>query len=82
MKAHSFLIDRDAQKKVLGRVVIDDETGAIKFIELTARGGRLLEAVRKLHDTGDRNVLLQAKTRSYDESVRLLMLQDTLFQRY
>ena len=54
MKARSILIDRDGQKKVLGRVAIDDETKAIEFMETVGREGPLLEAVRKLRQTGDR----------------------------
>src|SRR5205823_4375169 len=69
MKARSILIDRDGQKKVLGRVVIDDETRAMEFMELAGAEGPLLEAVRKLRQTGDRNGFRQVKTRTYQESL-------------
>ena len=48
MKARSIEIDRDGQKKILGRVVIDDETNAMEFMEIVGAEGPLLEAVRKL----------------------------------
>ena len=64
MKARSIVIDRDGQKKVLGRMVIDDETRAIEFMELAGGEGTLLEAVRKVRQTGDRNALSQVKTSS------------------
>jgi hypothetical protein len=80
MRARSLFIDRDAQKKLLGRVVIDDETQAMEFMELTGADGSLVEAVRKVHSTGDRNVLTAFKARSYQEGVRARKLQDMLFK--
>ena len=79
MKARSILIDRDGQKKILGRVVIDDETKAIEFIEAVGRSGPLLEAVRKLRQTADRNALSQVKTRTFEESMRASKLRKMLF---
>ena len=79
MKARSILIDRDGQKKVLGRVAIDDETKAMEFMEAVGREGPLLEAVRKLRQTGDRNALSQVKTRTYEESRRAAKLRKMLF---
>ena len=55
MKARSIEIDRDAQKKVLGRVAFDDETKAMQFMEVVGREGPLLEAVRNFRQTGDRH---------------------------
>ena len=79
MKARSILIDRDAQKKVLGRVAIDDETRAVEFIETVGREGPLLEAVRKLRQTGDRDTLFQMQTRTFDESLQVRKVRKMLF---
>ena len=79
MKARSIVIDRDGQKKVLGRVVIDDETKAMEFMEAVGRNGPLLEAVRKLRQTADRNALSQVKTRTVEESMRASKLWKMLF---
>ena len=61
MKARSILIDRDRQVKTFGRVAIDDEAKATEFIEAVGPDGPLLEAVRKLDQTGDRNALRQVR---------------------
>ncbi len=78
MKARSIRIDRDGQKKVLGRVVIDDETKAMEFMEVAGGEGPLLEAVHKLRQTGDRNGFRQVKTRTYEEGLRARKLRKML----
>jgi hypothetical protein len=79
MKARSILIDRDAQKKVLGRVAIDDETKAVEFIETVGREGPLLEAVREVRQTGDRSALSQLKSDTYEERLRATKVRSMLF---
>ncbi len=79
MKARSILIDRDAQKKLLGRVAIDDEPKALDFMESVGRAGPLLEAVRTYRQTGDRNALRNVKTRTIDEGVRVKNVRKMLF---
>jgi len=81
MKAKSIFIDREGQKRVLGRLVIDDESKAMGFMELVGEDGPLNEAVRKAHQTGDLNALGQVKTRSYQENLRARKLHDMLFKR-
>ncbi len=81
MDARSIFIDRDGQRKVLGRVVIDDETKAIEFMEIVGDEGPFLEAVRKLRQTGDRNALREVKTSSFDEALRARKLQDLLLKQ-
>ena len=39
----------------LGRVVIDDTDGALKFMNLVGRQGALLEAVRAFSKTGEKS---------------------------
>jgi hypothetical protein len=79
MKARSIEIDRDGQKKILGRVVIDDETKGMEFMELVGGEGPLLEAVRKLRQTGDRDTLFQMQTRTFDESLQVRKVRKMLF---
>jgi len=79
MRARSILIDRDAQKKLLGRVAIDHELQALDFMEAVGQEGPLLEGVREYRRTGDRNALRQVKTRTVDESVRALTIRKILF---
>ena len=47
MTTWSIAIDREGQKKVLGRVVIDDESKALEFMDLVGTEGTLFEAVRR-----------------------------------
>jgi hypothetical protein len=79
MMARSIEIDRDGQKKILGRVVIDDETKALEFMEVVGREGPLLDAVRKLRQTGDRDTLLQMQTRTFYESLQVRKVRKMLF---
>jgi hypothetical protein len=79
MKARSIEIDRDGQKQALGRLVIDDETEAMEFMEVIGGEGPLLEAVRKLRQTGDRNAFSQVKTRTFEEGLRVRKLRKILF---
>ncbi len=81
MTARSIAIDREGQKKVLGRVVIDDETKALELMDLVGTEGALLDAVRKLRETGDRDALSQNKDLSYPERQRARKLEDLLFKR-
>jgi hypothetical protein len=78
MKARSIAIDREGQKKVLGRVVIDDEATLKSFLEDVGREGPLIEAVRRLRETGDREVLRRVKPRSYEEGMRADRLRKML----
>jgi hypothetical protein len=79
LKARSIVIDRDGQKKLLGRVAIDDELGASEFMEAVGREGPLLEGVREYVRTGDRNVIRGVKTRTPEESVRARTIRKVLF---
>ena len=79
MKARSIAIDREAQKKVLGRVVIDDAAKAMAFMEVVGREGPFLGAVRDLRRTGDRQVYSRVQTRTYEERLRANRLRKMLF---
>jgi len=79
MRARSILIDRDAQKKLLGRMAIDDELEALAFMDAVGRDGPLLEGVREYVRTGDRNALRQVKTNTFEESVRARTIRKLLF---
>jgi hypothetical protein len=81
MRARSLEIDRDAQRKALGRVAIDDEESALEFVELVGEKGALLEAVRKLKVTGDRGALAAAKGRSSEQDQRSGRLCEMLLGR-
>jgi hypothetical protein len=78
MKARSLEIDREAQKKALGRVAIDDGETALEFIELIGDDRSLLEAVRKLRDTGDRANLDARKEHSSQQIQRVKRLREML----
>lgn len=79
MKARSIAIDREVQKKILGRVVIDDAAQAMAFMEVVGREGPLLAGVRQLRRTGDRKAFSQVQTRTYEESLRANKLRKMLF---
>ncbi len=79
MKARSVFIDRDGQSKILGKVVIDDQTKALEFMDVVGREGPLLEAVCRLRQTADRSTFSQVKTRTYEESLRARKLRKMLF---
>jgi hypothetical protein len=79
MRARSVVIDRDAQRKTLGRVVIEDVATARQFIAIVGQDGPLLEAVRKLHRTGDRKAVREVKASSYEEALRVRKLRGILF---
>jgi len=81
MKARSLEIDREAQRKVLGRVAIDDEEKALEFVELIGDDGTLLEAVRKLKEAGGRGALAEEKSRSSEQNQRARRLREMLFGR-
>jgi hypothetical protein len=78
MKARSLVIDRDGQKKTLGRVAIDDEEKALEFVELVGDDGPLLEAVRKLKQTGDRGALDEQKFQSSERIQPATRLRERL----
>ncbi len=80
MSARSIAIDREGQRTVLGRVVIDDETKALEFMDLVGTEGALLKAVRKLRETGDRDALTRNKDLSYPDDLRARKLEDLLFK--
>jgi hypothetical protein len=81
MRARSLEIDRDAQRKALGRVTIDDEETALEFVELVGDDGALLEAVRKLRRTGDRGVFDAVKVQSSGQDQRARRLREMLLGR-
>jgi hypothetical protein len=78
MKARSLVIDREGQKKALGRVAIDDEEKALEFLELVADDPPVLEAVRKLRETGDRVVLDERNFQSSERIERVKRLREML----
>jgi hypothetical protein len=79
MKARSIVIDRDGQKKVLGREAVFDEDTAFEFMEVVGSEGPLIEAVRTMSRTGERKALTNVHTRTFDESVRASKLRIMLF---
>lgn len=81
MRARSLEIDRDAQRKALGRVAIDDEETALEFLDLIGDDKALLEAVRKLKDTGDRSALQDEKGRVPEQILRARRLRQMLLGR-
>jgi hypothetical protein len=81
MKARSLEIDREAQRKALGRVAIDDEETALEFLEIVGNDRSLLEAVRKLKETGDRAAFDDDKKRSSQQILRAGRLREMLFGR-
>jgi hypothetical protein len=80
MKARSIWIDRDGQQKILGRVVIDDEAKAMEFMELAGSEGPLMEALRALRRTGDRNAFRQMNAPTFKDALRVRKLQDLFFK--
>ncbi len=81
MTARSLDIDREGQKRALGRVAIDDEEKALEFLELVGNDGLLMEAVRKLKETGDRGILTEEKGRTFAQNGRAERLREMLFSR-
>jgi hypothetical protein len=78
MKARSLVIDRDGQKKALGRVAIDDEEEALEFVELVGNDAQLLAAVRKLKESGDRGALDERNFQSSERIERAKRLREML----
>ena len=70
MNARSIVIDRDSEKKVLGRVVIDDQTKAMAFMDAVGREGPLLDGVRTFRQTGNRDTVSLARARTPEEALR------------
>jgi hypothetical protein len=81
MKARSLVIDRDGQKKALGRVAIDDQEKALEFVELVGNDGPLLEAVRNLKESGDRGAFDEQKFQSSQRIERAKRLREMLLGR-
>jgi hypothetical protein len=81
MKARSLVIDRDGQRKALGRVAIDDAETALEFVDLIGDDPVLLEAVRKVESTGARGALAEEKSRSSEQNQRLRRLRELLSGR-
>lgn len=79
MNARSVAIDRETQRKTLGRVVIDDTEGALEFMNLVGGEGALLEAVRAFSKTGEKKLLSDVKTHNQDEAERADKLRKVLF---
>ncbi len=79
MTARSFDFDREGQKKVLGRVAIDDAAKALEFLELIGDDEPLLTAVRKARETGKPDDLSEGKGLSYDQRQRARQLRKMLF---
>jgi hypothetical protein len=62
------------------RVIIGRQRTS-RIMEAVGREGPLLDAVRKLRETGDRDTLFQMQTRTFDESlqvrkVRMIVLNE------
>lgn len=70
MQARSIEIKIQEQKRILGRVAIDDKEQAESYIELLDQDGRLLEAVRRVHASGDLKPLLDDPSGSAEERAR------------
>ncbi len=81
MKARSLDFDREGQKKVLGRVAIDNAAQALEFLELIQDEEPLLTAVRKVRDTGKPDALTEGKGLSYDQKLRARRLRKMLFNK-
>lgn len=81
MSARSVEIDREAQKKALGRVAIDDAGTATEFLDLIGEDASLLEAVRRLRDAGDRGGLERQDHRSPEQIIRARRLREILLGR-
>jgi hypothetical protein len=79
MKARSLAIDREGQKRVLGRVAIGDVEKALEFLDLIGDDESLLDAVRKVRETGDRSGLKDEKSRSSEQNQCARRLRELLF---
>ncbi len=60
---------------------IKSEIKAAEIIALVGREGPLLEAVRKLRQTGDRNGFNQVNPETHDEKMRAKKLSRMLFDK-
>ena len=74
----SIEIDLQGQKRILGRVAITDNEQAESYIELLDPDGRLRDAVRKVHASGDLKPLLDDRPGSAAEQERLKRLRQVL----
>ena len=64
--------------RILGRVAITDIEQAELYIEILDSDGRLLEAIRKVHASGDLKPLLDDRPGSAAEKERLKRLRQVL----
>jgi hypothetical protein len=78
MQARSIEIDLQEQKRILGRVAITDNEQAGSYMEILDADGRLLEAIRKVHASGDLNPLLDDRPGSAADKQRLKRLRQVL----
>lgn len=81
MKARSVVLDVDAQKKILGRVVIPDGLKALELMELVDGDSPLLEAVRKVRETADLSALRDFQTTSVEQYRRVKKLRELMLPR-
>jgi len=78
MQARSIEVDLQGQKRILGRAAITDNEQARSYIEILDSDGRLLEAVGKLHASGDLKPLRDDRPGSSEEKERLKRLRQVL----
>ena len=77
--SHSQTVaDQGEKKRILGRVAITDIEQAESYIELLDPDGRLLDAIRKVHASGDLKPLLDDQPGSAAEQERLKRLRQVL----
>jgi hypothetical protein len=78
MQARSIEIDFHAQNRILGRVAITDNEQAGLYIEILDSDGRLLEAMRTVHASGELKPLLDDRPGSSEEKQSLKRLRQVL----
>ena len=79
MKARSLDLDREGQKKILGRVAIEDVAKALEYLDLIKDEDPMLTVVRKARETGKPDALTEGKGLSYDQKLRARKLRKLLF---
>ena len=67
MSAHSVVLDKDAQRKVLGRVIVDDAPSANRFVRLVGHEGLLFEAVQDVFASGKLDAIHQLDPDAHPE---------------
>jgi hypothetical protein len=78
MRARSVEMDAEGQKWVFGRVVISDRAGAEAFLKVLGEDGPLLEAVRKVRQTGDPAPLRDFQPKTDERRDRAARLRELL----